>query len=275
MIEAKQITTKWLRFPGGKKKALTFSYDDGVVADKRLVEVFRKNGLKGTFNINSGSIGKSPSKLTEEEVISTYTPDVCEVACHGLMHATATYCDTAALCVDVVEDRKNLESLLGKRVNGMAYANGSYPDYFVDICRSCGIYYSRTTVATHQFGIPTDWLRLDPTCHHNDPELNNLADRFLNADVPRAPYMFYVWGHSYEFDRDDNWDLMEQFAEKMSGNDDIWYATNMELYLVWRDYKRLECSADGHLIYNPSPRSVWFEISGKIYEVRPFEEIRI
>lgn len=269
------ITTKWLRFPGGKKKALTFSYDDGVTADKPLVDILRKNGLKGTFNINSGSIGKSSGKLTAEEVIATYTPDVCEVACHGLMHATASYCDSAALCADVLEDRINLESLLNKRINGMAYANGDFPDYFVDICRSCGIYYSRTTVATHKFSLPTDWLRLHPTCHHNDPELNNLGDRFLNNDVVRAPYMFYVWGHSYEFDRDNNWDLIEQFAEKMGGKDDVWYATNMELYLVWRDFKSLECSADGHIIYNPSPRSVWFEIAGKIYEVKPDTEIRI
>ena len=269
------ITTKWLRFPGGKKKALTFSYDDGVIADKRLADILRKNGLKGTFNINSGSIGKYPYKLTEEEVIATYTPDAFEVACHGVMHATATYCDTAALCGDIFEDRKNLESLLKQRINGMAYANGDFPDYFVDICRSCGIYYSRTTVATHNFSLPNDWLRLHPTCHHKDPDLNNLADRFLNTNVIRAPYMFYVWGHSYEFDNDNNWDLIENFAKKMSNHEDVWYATNMELHLTWRDYKRLECSADGHIIYNPSPRSVWFELSGKIYEVKPFEEIHL
>ncbi len=267
------ITTKWLRYPGGKKKALTFSYDDGVTADKRLVEIFRKNGLKGTFNINSGSIGAYSNKLTEEEVLNTYAQDVCEVACHGLTHARPEYCDIAALCTEVLEDRKNLESILGKRINGMAYAYGSCPDYFVDICRSCGIYYSRTTTATHSFNLPSNWLKLNPTCHHNDPELFRLADKFLDDSYNTR--MFYVWGHSYEFDRDDNWDLMEQFAKKMGGKDDIWYATNMELYLAWRDYHRLECSADGHTVYNPSPRSVWFEIKDGIFEVAPGETIRI
>ena len=43
----------YLRFPDGKPKALTFSYDDGVETDKRLIEIFQKHGLKGTFNINS------------------------------------------------------------------------------------------------------------------------------------------------------------------------------------------------------------------------------
>ena len=41
-------------FPGGKHKALTFSYDDGRIFDKRLIEIFNKNGMKGTFNLNAG-----------------------------------------------------------------------------------------------------------------------------------------------------------------------------------------------------------------------------
>ena len=273
MIEAKLITTKWLRFPGGKKKALTFSYDDAVIEDKRLVEIFRKNGLKATFNLNSGLLGKQPYRLTKDEAIATYTDDVCEVACHGLTHATATYCDAAALCTEVIEDRKNLEDLFGKRINGMAYANGIYPDYFVDICRSAGIYYSRTVTSTHSFDLHEDWLLLNPTCHHDDPELFNLADKFFAYRGSWAPVLFYVWGHSYEFRDKNNWERIEEFAEKMSGHDDVWYATNMEIYLAWRDFNRLECSADGHRIYNPNPRSVWFEIATGIYEVKPFSEI--
>ena len=42
----------------GKMKALTFSYDDGVTQDRRLVELFDRYGLKATFNINSELLGK-------------------------------------------------------------------------------------------------------------------------------------------------------------------------------------------------------------------------
>ena len=41
----------FMRFPGGKKKALTLSYDDGVEQDIRLIDIMKKNGLKGTFNL--------------------------------------------------------------------------------------------------------------------------------------------------------------------------------------------------------------------------------
>ena len=41
-------------FPGGKFKVLTLSYDDGKLEDKRLVDIFNKNGIRATFNVNSG-----------------------------------------------------------------------------------------------------------------------------------------------------------------------------------------------------------------------------
>ena len=36
-----------LRFPEGKAKALTFSYDDGCRADVRMAKTLTKYGLKG------------------------------------------------------------------------------------------------------------------------------------------------------------------------------------------------------------------------------------
>ena len=39
------------------KKAVTFSYDDGVTQDIRLVEIFNRYGLKSTFNLNSELLG--------------------------------------------------------------------------------------------------------------------------------------------------------------------------------------------------------------------------
>ena len=41
-------------FPGGKRKALTMSFDDGRDSDRRAVEILNKYGIKGTFNLNSG-----------------------------------------------------------------------------------------------------------------------------------------------------------------------------------------------------------------------------
>ena len=53
----KQPIMDSLRFPGGKTRALTFSYDDGVLQDRRLVGILNDHGLRGTFNIGSGVLG--------------------------------------------------------------------------------------------------------------------------------------------------------------------------------------------------------------------------
>lgn len=45
-------------YPNGLEKALTFSYDDGRVFDRKLVEIFNRYGVKGTFHLNSGTLGK-------------------------------------------------------------------------------------------------------------------------------------------------------------------------------------------------------------------------
>ncbi|MEJ0000406.1 MAG: hypothetical protein WDO13_15365 [Verrucomicrobiota bacterium] len=58
--------------------------------------------------------------------------------------------------------------------------------------------------------------------------------------------LLYVWGHSYEFDRDKNWELIEQFGAKVGGRDDIWYATNIEIVDYCEALRRVEFSADFH-----------------------------
>ena len=61
----------FLRFPEGKFKAVTLSYDDGVQADIRLAGILDKYGMKGTFNINTGFFG-NPGKMTPEEIKGAY-----------------------------------------------------------------------------------------------------------------------------------------------------------------------------------------------------------
>ena len=279
------MVTKFLRYPGGKCKALTLSYDDGVEHDIRMIEIMKKHGLKGTFNLNSGLFGpedrinrgKWHRRISKTEALEVYTPDVCEVACHGVTHEFCEYCDSASFALEILDDRRNLENLFQRQIHGMAYANGSYNDTVVDVCKNAGIYYARTCIATKKFEFPTDWLRLPTTCHHRVPELNDLVEQFLNIKtVKYGPKLFYLWGHTYEFADNDNWDVIENFAEKMGGHDDIWYATNIELYYAWLDYQRLECSADGSIIHNPSERSVWIaDRKGTTYEIAPGQTITI
>ena len=251
----------FMRFPGFRDRALTLSYDDGTVHDKRLAEIMKKYGVRGTFNINSGRMGKD-RRLTQEEMVELYNDDHFEVAVHGYKHYPLTSINIGSAVWDIAYDRANLENTFGKIIRGMAYANGDYNDEVVDMLQKCGIVYARTVTSTENFDIPTDWLRLPATCHHRNPRLMELAEEFLKPTDPNRawyvwPKLFYLWGHSYEFADNDNWEIIEEFCEKVGNNDEVWYATNIEIYEYVKAFDNLVFSHDNSMVYNPSAQDVY------------------
>lgn len=248
-------------FPEGKAKALTMSYDDGKVQDERLVSIFNKYGIKGTFNLNYGLMeGKNvPPRLPRERVAELYRGH--EVATHTMTHPTIARCPLTEAAEEILEDRKGLERLTGGLVRGHAYPNGSYSEPIKQLFRQLGIAYGRVVESVPDFELPKDPLEWHPTCHHNDPELMKKAEFF--ADFHKRQYLklMYVWGHSYEFDDRDNWEVIEQFCEFMGGRDDIWYATNIEIIDYMEAAGRLKFSADNETVYNPNASSVWLQIN--------------
>ncbi len=255
------MTYHLMFFPNFKDKAFTMSYDDGVRQDIRLVEIMQKYGLKGTFNLNSGLMDQD-IRIKPEEIRSVYIEKGQEVATHGVKHYSLPSLSNEQIIDEIHGDRKALEKLTGGIVKGMAYPNGPYDDRVVDVLKKCGVLYARTVVSTHDFYIRDDWLRLPTTCHHNDEKLFELLDAFLEANKNeifwrKQARLFYLWGHSYEFDNDKNWDRIEEVAKKVSGREDVWYATNGEIIRYVEAYKALEYSTDGKTVYNPSAVDVY------------------
>ena len=117
----------------GKMKAVTFSYDDGVTQDKRLIEMFNKYGLKATFNINSGKLGKAGALVREGVTVAHVKPQPCEIraiyegheiAAHTLTHPNLTTLGDDDIIKEVENDRLALSELAGYEVVGMAYPCG-------------------------------------------------------------------------------------------------------------------------------------------------------
>lgn len=274
----------FLRFPGGRGKTLTLSYDDGVEQDIKLVEIMNKHGLKGTFNLNSGLYaeegtvypkGRIHRRMTEKQVRETFINSGQEIAVHSLTHPFLEQLPINMVVSEIIKDRENLEKQFGTIIRGMAYPFGTFNDNVVAALKTCGIVYARTVLHTNDFGVPNDWMRLTATCHHNSHELNELTRKFVSDKVSRGPYMFYLWGHSYEFEENNNWNVIEDFANYVGCREDIWYATNVEIYEYMDAYNRLVFSVDGKRVMNPSGRKIWFDYDGTIVEVPPGSTIEI
>lgn len=269
-----------MRFKNGTRKALTLSYDDGVVQDIRLSNLLNKHGIKATFHINSETFIPEDAvrerfygRMKLSEAKAAYVGH--EVAVHTRTHPYIAQLRGADVLTETLFDRKKIEQDFGTIVRGMSYPYGCYNEEIISLLKASGIVYSRTTSSTGTFNICNDWHRLAPTCHHSSPKLMELAEKFVN-DGPRTScvnWLFYVWGHSYEFDDANNWEIIEEFAKYIGGKDDIWYATNIEIYDYIAAYKALQSTIDNNIVYNPSAISVWFEANGKTYEIKPNETL--
>lgn len=255
----------FLRFPNFKSKAVSLSYDDCVDADRKMIEVMTANGLKGTFNVNSGLFGGEGKHLTAKQVAELYFPSGNEVNVHGLNHRTLAELETPLVVNEIFSDRKNLEKLTGRIIKGMAYPNKAYEfEKLSPVLKNCGIAYARITGTTNKFDLPQDWLQMQATCSDFSENLMELAEKFVEMTEPnyywdRTPQWFLMYGHArFTYERG-NVEKFTKFCEYIGKRDNIWYATVGEIYRYAQAYNRLEFSADGELVYNPSAIDVYLD----------------
>lgn len=274
-----------LRFPEGRGKAVTLSYDDGVREDIKMSEIISKFGIKCTFNHNNYE------RLSKEEIEKYVLERGHEIAVHGANHRAEGLLRPIDGINDILSCRMHLENKLGIIIKGMAYPDSGIRNISQDTTyqtiknylNELDIVYARTLGEdNNSFKLPDDWYAWMPTAHHRNPELMEYIDEFININpdkepslTRRYPRLFYLWGHSYEFEKNNNWDLLETICEKLSGKSDIWYATNMEIYKYVKAYNSLEYSADGTIVYNSTIYKIWFDIDGTLYSVDSKEKIVI
>ncbi len=272
-------------FPGGRTHALALSYDDGVEEDLRLIEMFKDCGVKCTFNICSGLFspedgpfpsGKIGRQLSRSRSLAAYDSPLFEVACHTAHHTVLTNVPGSVAASEILEDRLALEAMFGRPVRGLAYPCSRLSGDVMTLLRLQGICYARGGDSTHDFRLPENDLSWMCTCRHRDPELMELADRFLASTIVYdGPLLFFMMGHSYEFARQDNWSVMERFLEKMGGRPEIWYATCQEIHDAKEAYRRLYYTADGKTVFNPSRADVWILADGRPYAVPGGGSVRL
>jgi peptidoglycan/xylan/chitin deacetylase (PgdA/CDA1 family) len=227
----------------GKNKAVTFSFDDGVSQDERLIEIFNKYGIKCTFNLNSeflgmdGTLDRNGRIVRHDKISSDRIRDVYkghEIAVHTLTHPNLTTLSDDEITRQVEEDRRRLSILAGYEVLGMAYPCGGInnDDRVAEVIRqTTQVEYARTITSTYSFDLQKNLLRFNPTIHSIDPRLDEIIDKFLEADGS-SPRLLYIWGHSYEMDAENiTWDAFENACKRLAFKNDIFYGTNSEVLL--------------------------------------------
>ena len=256
----------------GLSKVLTMSYDDGNFAgDKRLIEIFNKYGIKGTFHLNGIKYVEGPRGLLAdriEEIKKLYVGH--EISLHGYSHPFLDRLPKIDIISEITRDREVLEGLAGYPVRGMSYPFGSYSKEVIEILNMLDVKYSRTVASTNNFSFPKNFLEWNPTCHHAALQIEKL-EKFAAASNDNN-LLFYIWGHSHEFNKENTsytWDMMEEFCEHASKMEGVWFATNIEIYDYITATKRIEISQDRKMFFNPSAISVWANVDGQVVQLKP------
>lgn len=225
------------------KKIVTFSFDDGVTQDIRFIEILNKYGLKCTFNLNSELFGKDGeltvlgqtvkhNKVNKNDVKYIYSTH--EVAAHTLTHPFLPQLTANDIIYQVETDRLNLSDIVGYEVVGMAYPGGgeNSNDFVANVIKaSTGIKYARTIRNTLDFKGYENIYLFNPTLSltKDTDKITNVTEAFFNDDSD-AVKLLYIWGHSYEFDAENRWELLEDFCRNISGKDNVLYCTNKEAF---------------------------------------------
>jgi len=239
------------------KKYFALSYDDGLEQDKVLIKLLKKYGLKCTFNLNAGLLGKCGSigrigeygvitskkaskkngfickyvpfnRIPEDEIGEVYKD--FEVASHAYKHERITNLNDERLQYAISEDVKMLSEIVGYQVKGFAYPFGSENDSVAHVLKSNGICYGRGVISSGNFQLPKDPMHMQPTCWHGQKNVFDLLNYFFEMDVDED-LIFVMWGHAYEFDygtKLNSWERIERILSLVSEQEDIVSCTMIE-----------------------------------------------
>jgi peptidoglycan/xylan/chitin deacetylase (PgdA/CDA1 family) len=213
-----------MRWPNGSEVAVALGWDDGTVADRRLVAALNAYGLPATFFLNSGKLGMSAARsgwkeyVAVEEVAALYAGH--EVASHTVDHPDLTALPDAQIAEQVDRDRAALAALVGYPVTGFAAPFRAQDARVEAVLRRMGIAYSRGSGADPAGRPPDDPLRWVPAAHclQDVPSL-------LAGAAPGS--LLCIWGHSYEYDEQDAWHRLDAMLEALAAHD-CWVATHRD-----------------------------------------------
>ena len=219
-------------YPEWKFKAVTFSYDDGVIEDRELIKIFNRYNIKATFNVSIGKALAKPERFIQPAEIKTLYAGH-EVASHGYMHRNMPHLkDDARLDAEVANNQKAIADILGTPPPGFAYPYGrhTYPprtERVYDVLKKYNLRYARTCQKKADFDLPSNWLTWSPNGHHNSGLI--IGKRYIEYKADKMS-VCYIWGHSYEFVRPaPRWHIIENICKIIANKPDIWYATNIDI----------------------------------------------
>jgi peptidoglycan/xylan/chitin deacetylase (PgdA/CDA1 family) len=220
---------------------VTTSWDDGHKLDLKLAKLLEKYNIKGTFYVSPFYL---ENKLTREEIkeLSEYH----EIGAHTLTHVDLTSIPIEKAEKEIKGSKIYLEKLLGAKISMFCYPKGKYDQRIKEIVKKNGFLGARTCNGGN-FEFPKDPYEWGVTLHASNGSPLMTLKIYIKTRIsvkglmdwePRAKLLFnhflarggiyHLWGHSWEVEKNDEWDKLESVLQYVSNRKEIFYVTNVE-----------------------------------------------
>jgi len=213
-----------------KNKIFT-SWDDGHPLDLKIAELLEKYKIPGIFFI--------PLKNPERKVMSKSQirklSKKFEIGAHTVNHVDLTKVSLKKAREEIVNSKKELEEIIGKKVEWFCYPKGKYNKKIINLVEEAGFRYARTASWFHTEELRNQFI-INPTIHfYPHGQIVNLAHLlkeknwtalkvYLENGLLTSPFalskiffekaikengIFHLWGHSWEIEKLGLWDELE------------------------------------------------------------------
>ena len=135
-----------------------------------------------------------------------------EIASHSYSHKDFKNINDDEILQEIELDIDALTKITKRKIVSMAYPFGNSSPHIAKLINNTGLTNARTVGDTYTFNLPDTFLLWRPTCH--DSKALGLLDKYLSLNINKMS-VFFVWGHSWEFNDAKRWANMSNFCNKL------------------------------------------------------------
>ncbi len=194
---------------GGKGK-IELSFDDYHPLNTRIDEILHKQGLEATFFIET-------ARPEAREQIKELFERGHEIGAHTIHHPADIKALNQVEVVSEIEGSKRMiEKITGRPCESFAYPRGRFNDDIVHVVQRAGFKNARTTHVLKTeiedpYRTPTTVHLFQGRREYNGRDVLTLSHFYLDHVVKNGG-TFHVWGHAFEFERDNLWTTLEELV---------------------------------------------------------------
>jgi len=221
---------------------ITTSWDDGHILDLRLADLLKKYNIQGTFYISPRSHEFDKTELLSTEDIKSLS-DNFEIGAHTLTQVNLVKTNSATAKDEIIQSKKYLENIIQKEITSFCYPYGAYNNQVKQIVKDSGFLLARTTKrfvflpASDPFELPTtvqvfthprDIINISLLRSAKTIAWDKISTIAFDSII-KTGGVFHLWGHSWEIEKNNQWQKLENLFDYISNREDIMYVSNSNI----------------------------------------------